>query len=315
VNESAYSSTENQKYHIDRTAEYSGGTVVYSVIEGSTELNPVLVIPGFTGGRVALQKFAEELNSLGDREVIFSDQPVLDKTMKKDLSIVDYEARAVLAIIDAEGLKDTPLDVITHSFGAVIAVRAAELAKVRGIKSFDSSQGAHIVFVAPAGTNDKENLVSLGGRWVKFLAKDTFYKSQLDPTGEMSKAGLKNFWSDPAKTAKEILEIKKKDEIYAYLGSLGLQPFILGFANDSLYPHKVIGKVLEESGTQLSGYAVPIDNGVVGAANFSEFRKRSGLSVKEAKKAWAHHYRNANHADLQYHPERTVKAILEFINR
>jgi len=315
VKQSAEPSAENKNRQINRSAEYSGGSVGYSILEGSVEHNPILIIPGFTGGRTALSEFANALNKESGREVIYSDQPVFGKQPKVKLSAINHQAEAILAIIKTEGMEDIPFDVITHSFGSMIAVKAAELAKEQGIMAFDTSEGSHTIFIAPGGTNDRENLAFLGGRWVKFLAKDTFYRGQLDPTGEMSKAGVKNFWSDPSKTAKEILALRKKDEIYAHLGDLGLKPFILGFANDSIYPHKVIENVLQDNAESLSGYAVPVDSGVIGAANFKSFVKKSGLSVKEAKEAWAHHYRNANHADLQYHPERTVKAILQIINR
>ena len=339
MKESTYGTAENQKPQIDRTAEYTGGTVDYSVIEGSSRHNPVLIVPGFTGGRVALGGFAHELNYEGDREVIYSNQPVLDKQAKNELSIIDHHAQAILSIIKNEGLEDSPVDFVTHSMGAITAVRAAELAKFQGIRSFDSSQGSHAVFIAPAGSNDKENVFYLSGRWLKFITKDTFYKGQLDPTGEMSRAGVKNFWNDPSKTAKEIWELRKKAEnsrgnttktdkeiresrkkidIYNYLGEWGLKPFVLGFASDSMYPDKVVGKVLENAGESLSGYAVPVDSGGIGAANVLDFWKKSGnrpRHIIRTKKAWAHHYRNANHADLQYHPERSVKAILQHLDR
>jgi pimeloyl-ACP methyl ester carboxylesterase len=318
VKESTPGTTENQNHQIDRTAEYSGGTVDYSVLEGSSRHNPVIVVPGFTGGRVTLGGFAHELNYEGNRDVIYSEQPVLSKSIKNDLSVIDHHAQAILSIIKNEGLEDGPVDFVTHSMGAMTAVRAAELAELENIRSFDFDQGSHTVFIAPAGSNDKENLFFLGGRWAKFITKNTFYRRQLDPTGEMAKADLKNFRRDPAKTVREIWELRKKSDIYSYLGRLGLKPFVLGFANDSMYPDKVIGKVLEAAGESLSGYAVPVDNGGIGAANVRDFRKKSGYQpwqLVQTKKAWAHHYRNANHADLQHHPQRTVKAVLQHLDR
>lgn len=306
-------SAENQNHQIDRTAEYAGGSVDYSILEGDIERRPFLIIPGFTGGRVALQNFATELNVESRRKVILPEQPSLAKHSKNQLAIINQHAEAILAIIKNEGLDDMPIDVITHSLGAVIAIKAAELAQAQGIRSFRSSEGSHAIFVAPAGSNDRENLFFLGGRWAKFIAKDTFYRPELDPTGRMAKAGFKNFTKDPAKTSKEILELRKKSSVYSQLGAAGLRPFILGYANDSMYPHKVIKQVLQDNDEALAGYSVPVDNGVVGAGSFNEFKRKTGLPARAAKRAWAHHYRNANHADLQYHPERTVKAILQVI--
>jgi pimeloyl-ACP methyl ester carboxylesterase len=314
VNESTSKGAENKKYSTEssRAAIYDGGHVEYSVIGTSDgSHNAVIIIPGFTGGRLALRDFARTLSEEGDREVILPDQPVIASSK---LPVLDAHAEALLSVIESEGLIDEPVDFIAHSFGSIIAARAAELAKQRGIKSLDSNLGSHMVFIAPAGSNDKESLARLGGRWAKFIVQDTFYRGELDPDGTMSKAGVKNFFSSPSKTVKEIAVLSKKEgkeDAYASFGKVGLRPYILSYARDDLYPYKVTRSVLERNAGTLLGSSVPIDSGGIGAGDFKEFKSKSGLGRKKAFKAWAHHYRNANHADLQYHPERTVKAILQ----
>ncbi len=299
---------------------YRGGTIEYSVLEVSSDKNPVIIVPGFTEGRFVLRDFAKTMHDEGGSEVVFPDQPILAKGAK--LPILDHHAEALLSIIGFEGLANRPVDFIAHSLGALVAVRAAELAKDRGISSFDSEKGSHTIFIAPAGSNDKENLFYLGGRWLKFIQREAnptpLFSSltrELDPTGEMLKAGQRNANANKPKTAKEVLVLAKKERIYRSLGDLGLKPFVFGYANDVLIPHKVVEAVLSRNVDSLAGYAAPIDNGVVGADSFKDFKAKTGLSGEEANKAWAHHYRNAGHNDLLFHPERTVKAILQVLEQ
>ncbi len=260
-----------------------------------------------------MRDFASELSSEGDREVIFSDQPKLDKRSK--LPIIDQHAEALLAVLQEENKTQRPVDIIAHSLGSLVAVRMAELAKQRGLNIFESESGSHTVFISPAGSNDNENLGFLAGRFAKFMVNGLKYGKELDPTGEMMKAGTKNFLETPVnKTAREVHALRKKQYVYKKLGDLGIKPFVFGYAADDMFPHGVIQSVMSKYEDSLAGYAVPIDNGIIGAENFESFKQKTGLSGKEARRAWAHHYRNAGHNDLLFHPERTVKSVLEIID-
>jgi pimeloyl-ACP methyl ester carboxylesterase len=305
--------TESKSVQVE--TDYAGGEVDYAVVGAPSEShNPVFIIPGFTEGQEVLKNFAETLSEKGEREVIYPDQPKI----KDKKPILDHHAEALLAVIDNEGYSDRPVDLVAHSFGILVAVRAAEMAKERGLKCFDSEQGSNSVFISPAGSNDKENLLFLGGRWLRFVNREANpitalspLTKELDPDGSMAKAGQKNVMANLPKTLKEVAELSRKEKIYSRLGELGLKPHVFGYASDVLFPHKVIKNTLEDNNGSLDGYSVPVDNGGVGAGNFKEFKSKTGLSGKEAKKAWAHHYRNAGHIDLLFHPDRTVKAILQ----
>lgn len=303
-----------------KQTEYSGGNIEYSVLKSVSDGNPVIIVPGFTEGRFVLRNFAETFHELGSRTVVFPEQPTFKNESK--ISILDQHAEALLSIINNENLDDEPVDFLAHSFGAIVVARAAELAKERGITSFDSEKGSHTVFIAPAGTNDNENLAYLGGRWLKFINSEAnpvpiinIQTKELDPTGEMLKAGQKNATANIAKTVKEVRVLAKKERIYAGLGDAGLKPFVFGYASDRLFPHRVVEPVLSRNAVNLAGYAVPIDNSGVGAGSFSEFKIKTGLKGRAAKKAWAHHYRNAGHNDFLFHPERTAKAVLQAIEQ
>lgn len=298
------------KIEQNKKASFPGGSIEYSVSEGEANSRPIVVVPGFTEGRIVLQDFANSLNELSRREVIVSEQPQLTQSKQP---IIDHHAEALLAVISAEGLMDVPVDFIAHSLGAPILIRAAELAQERGIKAFDAEHGSHTIFIAPAGSNQDENILKLGGRFAKFMAKPPYYGKELDPTGEFMKAGTINFFDQPKKTAKEIVALSKKEKLYKELARVGLRPFIFSYANDDMYPYKTIETTIGSNEDMLSGWATPIDTGGTGAAGFDEFKSKSGLSGDEAKRAWVHHYRNAGHNDLIFHPERTAKAVLQVL--
>lgn len=308
--ETAHNHKETNSRERLKTVDYDGGTVDYSVVGTDGEHNPVVIVPGFTIGRLVQRNFASTLSREGSRQVIFSEQPdFTDKALP-----LDNHAEALLAILQNEGLSYRPVDFVTHSMGSLIFARAAELAKERGLSAFDKDGGSRAVFIAPAGSNAKENLIYLGGRFANFMAKARPYDKELDPTGDWMKEGASNFLRHKSKTAKEVLALSKKEKIYQRLGSLGIKPFIIGYSNDSLFPHSTFESTVNKHGETIEGYAVPVDTLGVGAKDFAEFMAKTGLQGKDAKRAWAHHYRNAGHNDLLFHPERTVNAILPILD-
>jgi pimeloyl-ACP methyl ester carboxylesterase len=307
----------------NKSADYINGHIEYSVIEHpGNQHNAVLIVPGFTEGRFVFDKFASTMSRQGEREVIYPDQPVIAAGRRAKMPVIDHQALALLKIIEQEGLTEQPIDLIAHSFGSKIVFRLAELAKAKRYTCFDSKKGSHSVFISPAGSNPKENLLFLGGRFSRFMYREgnplprlNLLARELDPTGEMGRVGWKNFRSDKKKTAREVWQLSKKPDIYKHLGSVGLEPHVLGYAKDVMFPYRVVKKVIEDNGENLRGYSMPIDNKATGASSFREFKSKfedkPGLTGRDAKRAWAHHYRNAGHNDLLFHPERTVKAILE----
>lgn len=295
-------------------AEYNGGKVDYSVVGEMTEHNPVVLVPGFTISRLVQRDFANTLSEQGKREVIFLDQPELQRKPKQKLSAVDHQAEALLAVIEKEGLSNRPLDFVAHSFGSIVLTRAAEIAHERNLAVFDGAEGSKVVFIAPAGSNKWENIAYLGGRFGHFMVGGQPYGKELDPTGDWMKAGMDNFFKNPAKTAKEIIHLSKRERIYSGLGGLGIKPFIIGYPGDYLYPDRTIKKAVKKHGERISGYAMPIDTHGVGAKNLGDFKEKTGLNGKDARRHWAHHYRNAGHNDLLFHPERTVNAILPILD-
>lgn len=295
---------------IEKEAHFNGGQIGYSVLEGNPGHSPIVIVPGFTEGRFVLRDLSKALNQHGHRTVVFPDQPELDSSKQP---ILDQHAEALLAIIQSEGIADTPTDFIAHSFGALTLARAAELAKERGMPVFDEDGGSSTIIIAPAGVNPNENIAYHAGRWFKFMSSQTYYKKEIDPTGDFMKAGVKNATKQPGKTLREIARLIKKGELIQRMAKVGLQPYVVTYASDNLYPDKNSAEFIDNNLDSLEGWSTPIDNGGIGAGSFEEFKTKSGLSAKAAKKAWVHHYRNSNHNDFIFHPDRTAKAVLQIL--
>lgn len=308
-----------QGTELEKTAEYEGGKVDYSVIGETTDHNPVVLVPGFTIGRLVQRDFANTLHEEGDRQVIFSEQPNFSwkPSMKP---VVDRHAEALLAIIETEGLNEKPVDFIAHSFGAIIFTRAAELAKERGVASFNGEFGSRAVFIAPAGTNKREGIIRLGPRFIKFMKNGAPLGKELDPDGEWMKAGMKNARSRPLKTLKEVGVLRKKEAIYNRLGAMGIKPSLLGYESDDLMPFRSAKSVVMNEDKPHSGYSVPIDigdtplKGAKPGINLKEYQEITGLDKQKATKQWARYVIGAGHNDLLFNPHRTVNAVLPILD-
>ncbi|MEX2006724.1 MAG: alpha/beta hydrolase [Candidatus Saccharimonadales bacterium] len=318
--EKAYSIENQKNQEQQKETSFDSGSVEYSVITSSDSgFNPVLIVPGFTIGRSVQRDFATELSRTGHRKVVFTEQPYLRKLQSRK-PVIDRHAEAILAIIEQEGWAERPVDFIAHSMGAIIFTRAAELAHERGYNSFDSEQGSNVVFVSPAGSNEKESLLFLTRRFGRFTLGERLVASELDPTGEWMRAGARNFIKKPGKTLREINTLRHPERMYRRLGELGIHPLALGYNNDSLMPFSAAETTFMNEELSLRGYAVPVDSspvpkGATRGISFSSFRKLTGLSKKAAKKAWAHSLLNAGHNDLLFHPKRTANAALQILDR
>lgn len=304
------------------TAHLDSGNLDYLHIGQETRrFNPVVVVPGFTQGIEVLEDFGIHLTQQGQREVFVLDQLQRQHRTLESLHPlerlrqgVEEQADALVGFLANNELTDRPIDFVTNSLGASIAVRAAEIAHNQGWKSFSSDEGSRMVFISPAGSNNKEFILSLGGRFIWWMAKNTPSGKYLDPKGEMMKTGVKNALDDLKKTVNEVRALARSRIPYERLGEIGIKPFILAYPGDQLMPYRIMGSNLETNLENLSGVASVVGGYDVGARNYSEFKKKTGLNGKAAKEAWVHHYRSADHSDMQSHPERTASSVLQILN-
>lgn len=288
--------------------------------------NKLVVVPGFTQGIEVMQDFGEALGEEGQREVFVLDQPernkkTLDKKFKGEIGL-DQQVDALLEFLQHKELTQAPVDFVVNSFGTSILAAAANKAKKHGWKTFDSGEGSHTFFIAASGANPKETIRSLGARWGKWMAKNASAGKTLDPTGEMMKAGVQNATQDIRKTLNEGMALAKYKIDFEQLEKAGVKPVVIGYADDALMPFQELAKNLEHTEGAVSlidnadnAPTLPDGTKYPGAKDFKEFKERSGLSGKEARQAWLHHYRAAEHNDMQFHPNRSARFILDILSR
>lgn len=307
----------------EKTADFESGRVDYSVIGELSEKRPIILVPGFTIGKLVQRDFANVLHNESDRQVIFADQPSFSRKSSVTQPVIDRHAEALLAIIEAEGLTDRPLDFITHSMGSLIFTRAAEMAEEKNLACFDedfgTESGSRVIFIAPAGSNPDENIIKLGTRFSKFMLDGRPLGKELDPTGDWMKAGLKNFKKSPLKTAQEIFQLKKSGTIYKRLGRLGIKPALIGYPSDSLMPFNGSANTVMSEEAGIEGYSMPIDytslnlDGITDKPSLKKFKEVTQLEKQKAAKVWARHQAGAGHNDLLFNPYRTAAAVLSLL--
>lgn len=304
-----------EQYQVSLAVEYDNGISQYSVMgEFKDGINPVVLVPGFMAGRVALQNFAEYLAMEGGRLVIVPEQPSWFKGNGVPKDPLIHQADALLSVIYDMDFSKKPLDFVSHSFGALTLATAAKTAKDNGWTCFDSEK-SQSVMISPAGSFDGETLGHLIKRWTRLMRKHAPETHGTRTSREILWAGPKNAFKQPNKTIKEIDAISKVKLPYEHLGQIGLKPMVLTYSHDTMIPEELITPTVTANLEHLSGYATVIGQRLdVPAADFKEYRAKSGWRKKAAKTKWRRHYLNANHPDLLYVPERTGKAVLQILD-
>lgn len=288
--------------------------------------NKMVVIPGFTQGIEVMKDFGEALGEEGQREVFVLDQPerskkTFDKKFKGEIGL-DQQVDALLEFLQHQDLTRTPADFVANSFGTSILAAAAIKANELGWKTFKSDEGSRTFFISASGANPAESMKSLGKRWAGWMKKNGANDKVLDPSREMFKAGQQNFLQDIPKTINEAIALSKYKIDFEQLEAAGVMPTVIGYADDSLMPFQEVAKNLEHT----QGAVSLIDNAenapaladstkYPGVKDFEEFKEKTGLDGKEARQAWVHHYRAAEHNDMQFHPNRAARFILDILSR
>ncbi|HLG91176.1 MAG TPA: hypothetical protein VI336_03415 [Candidatus Saccharimonadales bacterium] len=302
------------------TLRTNEGQVDYLEIgQENPDANPIVIVPGFTQGVEVLEDFGAELSRLGDRQVFVLDQLKRDdkswegpKPFSREGRLgLEQQTSTLLQFLSDRDLTEKPVDFIANSFGAPVAIRAAELADRRGWSCFKAEAGSRMALISPAASKKGEFLVPLGGRFAWWMGKNIGNSKFLDPDGSMMKAGIQNSMEDLAKTTNEVRVLARTRLPYQRLGEIGVKPVVFSYASDGLMPYRIMDSTLEPNMDQLSGIATIVDPENIGAGSFREFKQKTGLSGKAAREAWAHHYRRADHSDHQFHPKRSAKAVLQ----
>ncbi len=265
----------------------------YPIVPGA-QTRPIMYIPGFTEGIVAKAPFALAMADRG-ADIIVPDQNrkkiLKDAASKK--SAVYSQAVNYMAVIEAEQLTHTPIDVVPHSFGAKIFDRMITEAKERKWTCFD---GTNAIFLAPGNSDSSKGILRLGARFAANMISETVKKPRdvPDEHGEMLKAGSKNLLTNLPRAWREIMELAYRRIDYDKLMKSGIGSVaVLGYADDRLFPHRVLAKPMAEALSHGAAYATPY------SLREADGRLRGGD--------------DATHNDEQFNPERVANAVSQLL--
>lgn len=286
---------------ISRYLHYIEEYQPYVRVTGSEPLvgqKPVFFVRGFSEGITSKAPHAAEMASLGFDYILpgVNRRRILKNDGRK-LNATEAEAEALLAIIEAENLQNRPLDFVAHSYGSLIFDAMHKEGTRRGWTCFDE---AKVVFLAPAGSYEKENPVSLGYRFGKKLISAIRAEKKLDypdSTKERFQAATSNLLANVPRTIKEVWRLARDKVEYDRLLSSAISRLaIFGYAEDALFTHKQYEATVRK---HLDGgliYATPI------SLELTADRKIRGGDL-------------AVHDDEEGNPTRVARAVAQFLRQ
>lgn len=277
---------------------------LYLGAQNDEQKKKIFYVPGFSEGPEGKAPFGIEMAKRGYQVLIPGQnrQAVLEDATNK-LNASYTQALDYLAVIEHEGLMHESLDVVTHSYGTMVFEHMVRVAEERGWTCFDE---AKVAMLAPAGTNDKENMAKLGWRFGRsMLSEVASGKDFPDPDGTMMKASIKNLAANIPRTAREMFHLFREKVDYEYLAKeskLGRMA-IFSFAKDRLYPFRAQKKILQKIGELGIGVSAPV--------SYQQDNRRFRL-FNRAKKIRGGD--GATHNDDSFNPGRVAGAVDQFLN-
>lgn len=317
-----------------RTVELNQGSITYSLIgEANPYHHPIIWISGAEQSRINPFDAAKLIAQNGRRQVLIYDQPIYNQDVpasarKNPEQAISFLAEGVLAAAEDAGIigEDKVVDVVAHSLGGLVAERVKQLAGSRGLNSFEQDHGSRYVLAAPTGSNRRESTLKIAGRWVPYMLKSVIEGKTFDPGGAKGAAMQKNVMADLSKAQGEVKAMAKHRIDYKKFG----EALVLVYPEDRMFPENGPAKryrqrkfmnnpinrgfVNESMSQELPlGFATPI--GYEKIANKGIKRLLTKASMRTGRRRdYVESYRGAGHNDPTDNPERTVAAILQYLD-
>ncbi|MBI2589249.1 alpha/beta hydrolase [Candidatus Saccharibacteria bacterium] len=292
-----------------RTSFGEQGSVSYKIFQGDNSKPPVFIVPGFPLGTTQLDNFAATLNRLGNRTVISPNEIDLKGF---NAPTVEKEADLYLGIIQREGLADSDVQVVTHSYGAAVFSKMAEQADNKIIGCF-KGEHSRVVMIAPVGTTSEEKFPKLAKRLGRFLktgvSNGIISDVLLAPSRpSLYKENIRTIVAHPWKTAGEIRAIKKTKLDFEKLGQLACSPDILIYPVDPMFGESVpeVKEGIEAQAEHIAGVSMPVRIG----ENLAYPYASETWSYKNGLRTISRSSHLARHDELIMDPESTAGAVL-----
>lgn len=276
--------------------EIPGESIRYIRLNPGVGDRTIVYIPGFSENLVTKMALGCELASQG-KDVIIPGQS--RGQVPKDLRNTPYwatraQAYGNMAVLAAEGM-DEKLNVLSHSYGSLIACDMSELAADKGTPYFGES---HVVMCAPAGMIEEESFLSLTRRALRTRSEENAQADTDLP--ELVRFGRRTheetIRANKRRTFRECQELAGMKLDYARMvrevGSLTM----VVYAEDSLFPYELLEPALKKAAELGIPYTVPV-----------QWERPDGRRRQRGSEA-------ATHDDESFHPSRVAGAVLGILN-
>jgi hypothetical protein len=316
--------------------EQPGQEIPYTRINQHEQSVPMLYVPGFGETIVNKASFAGEL-AKKDVDVILPGQNRHGKGLSRE-DATEIQAANYLAVLEAEKLTHTKVNVAAHSFGSLVFDKMAQIARERGWTCFDD---ATVFLLAPAGLYEDDSLGKLARRQLKMVKSEgpDTPKDFPDLHGETAKASQKTLLANPARTVREVGRlIHGRVDIEGLVGNKETRGLIgklviLGYAEDELYGARVksdsdvtdtsiigprVARAFEHADAADMGEGAhkplgEIDAHEVDAEIGSRIIYATPVSHRKMPDGNIRSGAGATHDDEQLNPERVTDAMLQIL--
>lgn len=278
---------------------FEAGTLTYKLIgERVPDGEPVtIVLPGHGGGIASHGRLAEAIHDRLHQQAIVTNLAQLKHPADLSRSVLDQEAVGLIELLKNEGLTQAPINFVAHSMGALVIERAAKLAKSMGLDCFDYEKGSRTIFIAPAGTSERENPASLLLRVVASFRNNSPKRAEL--TADVPASTGEPGASSKVKDLRLLGELGTQHLDYPALNELGLKPAIIFYPDDRVFPWSQIArnpKHIEMLMESADGLMEP-----------------SGTLDKPSSSAF--HPAKADHYSVNYNVGPTADSIVDYFTR
>jgi pimeloyl-ACP methyl ester carboxylesterase len=260
----------------------------------------LLYVPGFGESIINKASFAAEAATQGLAMILPGQNRtsiLRDATNRR--SAVHTQARNYLDVLDHATENGETVDVVPHSYGALIFQAMRRLDP-------DRFKDSNVVMLAPSNSIIGDTIPRLGGRWIKFLKSEMDQKRPIefpDHSGVTSKASAKTLTANIPRLAREVGDLGHNQMDYFDMACSVGSLTVLGYAEDNLFPDSKVYPLMEQTMRALE------DHGK--RDNFRWATPVSPAGVLEGRMTYTGD--GATHDDEQFNPSRVVSSVRQIL--
>lgn len=254
---------------------------------------PVLYVPGFGGGIINKASFAAELAEHNVPLILPGQNRhkiVEDAIHGRNATVA--QARNYLAVLDHTMGPNKRVNVIAHSYGALIFQKMVEL-------SPDRFTDSNVALMAPSGSIEDETLADLSRRWVASTRSEMNKKRPMefpDDKGVTGKASALTLMANLPRMKQEISELAHARIEYPALVKRVGSLVAISFAEDRMFPEDRMFSSLDAAVEAGATWTTPVS------------------PHKVVEGAMRYGGDGAVHDDDQYNPSRVVGSLLQVLD-